>query len=209
MWYIPNMPTERKFGELPVNVRAVLAEMETHALENPRTRNVTRELGTFLYMASRFKRAKNVVEVGTSNGYSTVFLAQAVEENDGIVVTIEKDPEKLKGAMRNFQKAGLENRIVAAPGRAQDILPQLIQPIDMLFMDILPEEYLDCIRAIGGHLEKGAIVIGDNFLGHRDRNGHFVAGQGEGNDFINFAKESFASVSEVLGIGSGIVVCTV
>jgi predicted O-methyltransferase YrrM len=203
------MSGERRFGELPENIKIVLAEMELYALENLRARNVNRELGTLLYMAAKLKKSEVIVDVGTSNGCSAIYLAQAAKENGGKVVTIEKQLEKTQGASQNIIKVGLEDRVTIVPGRAQEVLPQLKQPIDFLFMDILPEEYLDCIRGCRDRLKKGAIVICDNFSGHRERDGKITARINEGNDFIEYCRGNFESVSEILNIGSGIVICTV
>jgi len=203
------MPRERHSNELPENVKSVLAGMEIHALENPRTRNVTRELGTLLYMTAKLKQANETVEVGTSNGFSTIYLAQAAKENGGHVTTIEKQAEKSQDAILNLKKAGLVDFVDVITGQAQEVLSRATEPIDFLFMDILPGEYLGCIQKCKSSLKKGAIIICDNFMGHRNRSGQFTNRGEDGNDFIEFAQNNFKSVSEILNIGSGIIICTV
>src|SRR5678810_241032 len=72
--------------------------------------NITHDTGVFLALLVKAARCRNVLEIGTSNGYSTLWLADAVGDA-GRVTTLDRAPHKVEMAARNFQRAGLAPRI--------------------------------------------------------------------------------------------------
>src|SRR5688572_27664449 len=96
-------------------LRALLQELETFAEDNDarvaeRTQmmlNITPDTGEFLAILVQATKAKRILEIGTSNGYSTIWLADAVRNNSGSIVTVERLPAKAEMARRNFERAGL------------------------------------------------------------------------------------------------------
>ena len=86
---------------------------------------ITRETGEFLNMILRLRNAKNMLEVGTSTGYSTIWCAEAIIEKSGKIITIENNPDKIKRANVNFQKSGLSKSIIIKEGEAMEILKVL------------------------------------------------------------------------------------
>ena len=72
---------------------------------------ITKETGELLNMILRLKNAKNMLEVGTSAGYSTIWCAEAIYEKSGKIITIEQNPNKIKRAKENFQKAGIADKL--------------------------------------------------------------------------------------------------
>ena len=86
---------------------------------------ITKETGELLNMLIRLKNAKNMLEVGMSVGYSTIWCAEAIVENGGNIITIEQNPKKIKRAKENFQDANVTETITIQEGLAMQILREL------------------------------------------------------------------------------------
>lgn len=97
--------------------------------------NVPRTDGQFLNMLVKISRSRRVLEVGTSNGYSAIWLCMALEETDGHLTTIEIDPERVKLAKGNLKRAGLDHRVTFLEGDAHKVVPTLEGPFDFIFLD--------------------------------------------------------------------------
>jgi len=95
-------------------------------------------LGKFLNLLARINHAKEILEIGTLGGYSTIWLARALPAN-GHLITLEYDPKHAEVARKNFQRAGLEKIIEIHIGKALDTLPQVAAahpaPFDLIFVD--------------------------------------------------------------------------
>jgi predicted O-methyltransferase YrrM len=72
---------------------------------------ITKETGEMLNMILRLNNVKNMLEIGTSTGYSTIWCVEAISDNLGEIITIEQNPNKIKRAKENFQKSELSDRI--------------------------------------------------------------------------------------------------
>jgi predicted O-methyltransferase YrrM len=127
----------------------------------------------FCYQLCRAKKASKVIEVGTSYGVSTIYLAAAVRENthsygiDGIVIGTEYEPKKAEAARSNFAKAGVSQYIELREGDLRETLKKIDGPIDFVLMDVWVAMARSAIELIAPHLSKGAIVVCDNTLDHR------------------------------------------
>lgn len=97
--------------------------------------NVPRTDGQFLNILIKAAQAKHVLEVGTSNGYSAIWICRALEETDGHLTTIEIDPERVRLAKENLKRAGLAHRVTFLEGDAHRIVPTLKGPFDFVFLD--------------------------------------------------------------------------
>ena len=131
---------------------------------------ITKETGELLNMILRLKNAKNILEIGTSTGYSTIWCAEAIYEKSGKIITIENNPEKIKRANENFQKAGMVDNITIKEGNAIKILKELNAEekyhkfFDFVLIDADKEnirEYFDLILPM---VPIGGAVITDNML---------------------------------------------
>lgn len=119
--------------------------------------------GEFCYLACRGLRAKRVVEVGTSHGVSTHYLAAAVRDNGGgVVIATEYEPEKAKAARANFAAAGITDLIDLREGDLRETLTGLEAPVDFVLMDIWTEMVVPALQLIGPHLRPGAMIVADN-----------------------------------------------
>jgi predicted O-methyltransferase YrrM len=113
--------------------------------------------------------ARRIVEVGTSHGVSTLYLAAAVRENGGgLVIGTEHEPAKARIARSHFVEAGLADVIELREGDLRETLRSLQGPIDFVLMDIWTEMARPAIELVAPHLRPGAVVCADNTGGFRE-----------------------------------------
>jgi len=128
----------------------------------------------FCHMLCRALRATRVVEVGTSFGVSTLYLADAVRANGGgMVIGTEYEPAKAAQARVNFAAAGVADLIELREGDLRETLKVIEGPVDFVLMDIWTEMARPAIELIGPHLRPGAIVVADNTEQFRHAYRHF------------------------------------
>lgn len=117
----------------------------------------------FCHLLCRASGARRVVEIGTSYGVSTLYLADAVRANGGgLVITTEYEADKAAAARRNFADAGLDALIDLREGDLRDTLEDLTGPIDFVLMDIWTEMVVPAMRLLTPHLRTGAAIVCDN-----------------------------------------------
>jgi predicted O-methyltransferase YrrM len=122
----------------------------------------------FCYLTCRALRATRIVEVGTSYGVSTHYLAAAVRENGGgTVIATEYEPAKAAAARANFQAAGIADLIDLREGDLRETLKTIEGPVDFVLMDIWTEMVVPALTLIGPHLRPGAVIIADNTVSSR------------------------------------------
>ena len=119
--------------------------------------------GKLLHLLARIAGARRVLEIGTLGGYSTIWLARALDEN-GRVITIEAEPRNAEVARANIDAAGVGERVEILVGRAAEVLPTLegTEPFDLVFIDADKESntiYLDWAARLG---RPGTVVVLDN-----------------------------------------------
>jgi predicted O-methyltransferase YrrM len=122
--------------------------------------NVTTREGRVLRQLTETIGAKRVVEVGTSSGYSTIWLALGARASGGKVFTHEIDPEKIKIAKENFKTAGVEDVIAIIEGDAHETVKQHKEPIDLVFFDADKKGYIDYLQKLLPIVRPGGLVLG-------------------------------------------------
>ncbi len=131
---------------------------------------ITKETGELLNMILRLKNAKNMLEVGMSTGYSTIWCAEAIYEQSGKIITIEKNQSKIKRAKENFQKAGVMDIITIKNGLAIQILTELnLQQkysdfFDFVLIDADKENVIEYFDLIFPMVSVGGVIVTDNML---------------------------------------------
>ena len=131
---------------------------------------ITKETGELLNMILRLKNAKNMLEVGMSTGYSTIWCAEAIYEQSGKIITIEKKQNKIKRAKENFQKAGVMDIITIKNGLAIQILTELNlqQKYRNFFVFVLifadKESVIEYFDLIFPMVSVGGVIVTDNML---------------------------------------------
>ncbi len=116
----------------------------------------------FCYLMCRALGAKRIVEVGTSFGVSTLYLAAAARETGGLVIGTEYEPAKAAMARKAFAEAGLTQYIDLREGDLRETLKVIEGPVDFVLMDIWTEMARPAIELIAPHLRAGSVVIADN-----------------------------------------------
>jgi predicted O-methyltransferase YrrM len=128
--------------------------------------NITRDTGRLLWILVRAMAATRILEVGTSNAFSTIWLADAARSTGGRVTTLELNPEKVALARANLAKAGLEEVVDVIEGRAIDVLSALPGPFDLVFLDADRPSYLAYLELVVPKLRPGGMLITDNATSH-------------------------------------------
>ncbi len=162
-------------------VRAVLARLEQEdALEREqgvpreqRARQVARTTGQFLFALVAPQADCEVLEIGGSRGYSTIWLAAGVRSLGGRVLSLEFDPAKAEAWRRNITQAGLEGWADLIEGDAFETLPAIEDVFDIAFLDAEKEQYEQLFGHARTKLEVGALVVADNVLSHEETLGAY------------------------------------
>jgi len=157
-------------------VRAVLARLEAEDADEraqnipreQRARQVARNTGQFLFAFVAPQADCEVLELGGSRGYSTLWLAAGVRYLGGRVLSLEADPVKVEAWRANVDEAGLDDVAELLPGDAFETLPQIDDVFDLVFLDAEKEQYEALFELARPKLEPGAVVIADNVLSHED-----------------------------------------
>ncbi len=138
--------------------------------------NITPDTGRLLWILIRSSRATRILEVGTSNAYSTIWLADAARGTGGRVVTLEADPGKIALARENLRRAGCADRVDVVAGRAADTLPTLAGPFDFVFLDADRPSYLTYFEMVLPKLVPGGLIVADNVTSHANELEAYLAG---------------------------------
>ncbi|SFH98461.1 MULTISPECIES: O-methyltransferase [unclassified Bacillus (in: firmicutes)] len=160
-----------------LEVEKLLQDLEVFGLEHDytketreeRLRNVSKEMGQFLSILVKMREAKHILEIGTSNGFSTLWLANAAEETKGTVTTVELSSKRVAEANENFQKANLTNYIHIHNQEAGAFLSeQLDKSYDFIFLDAERTQYIWWWEDIKRILIPKGIIVVDNATSHAE-----------------------------------------
>jgi caffeoyl-CoA O-methyltransferase len=157
-------------------VRAVLARLEAEDADErargvpreQRARQVARTTGQFLFAFVAPQTDCEVLEIGGSRGYSSIWLGAGVRYLGGRVLSLENDPAKVEAWRRNVAEAGLEDWCELIDGDALEIVPGIADVFDVVFLDAEKQQYEQLFTQARTKLEPGAVVIADNVLSHED-----------------------------------------
>ncbi|MCE9848570.1 O-methyltransferase [Aeromonas allosaccharophila] len=162
--------------------------------------NITRDTGELLSVLVHTRGAQAVLEIGTSNGYSTLWLAEAVRRLEGHVTTIELDEDKRVLAHNNFQLAGLSPWITLLAGDAGELLPTLPQAgYQLIFLDSDRQHYRAWWPQIRRLLAPRGLLVVDNAISHRSEMAEWMNEVGQ--------DPAFATSLVPVGKGEWLAVC--
>ncbi len=162
-------------------VRAVLDRLEAEDADE-RERGVSRELrsrqvahttGQFLFALAAPQTDCEVLEIGGSRGYSTIWFAAAVRQLGGRVLSLEADPAKCQAWRLNVAQAGLEDTAELVEGDAFETLPAIDDVFDIVFIDAEKEHYEQLFELARSKVEAGALFVADNVLSHEETLGGY------------------------------------
>lgn len=167
--------------------------------------NITPEVGNFLSIVIKAANYRNILEVGTSNGYSAIWFASALEKTDGHLVTIEFYDERQQMARKNLEECNLLGRVTFLQGKAVEVLNKLTPGlynssqspfIDFAFIDASKLEYVEYFNLIHPFLKKGGMIVADNVISHEDKV----------RDYIDLLSSHEDYQSEKINLGAGLLV---
>ena len=153
-----------------------------------------RDKAELCYQLCRAIDARRIVEIGTSYGVSTIYLAAALRDNlgaaggEGVVIGTEHEPEKARAARAHFQEAGLTRFIDLREGDLRETLRRIDGPVDFALVDIWIPMARPALELIAPHLRRGAIVVCDNTEQHRVAYADYFA-------FINDPAQQFRTMT--------------
>ena len=119
--------------------------------------------GRFLSMISKMKSPSCILEIGTYTGYGTLCLAEGLSDG-GKIFTIDRNEELLKIQNKYFEMSGKRDKIIQLTGNAKDILENLDESYDIVFIDADKENYIEYFNLVSERLNKNGIIISDNVL---------------------------------------------
>jgi len=159
---------DKYFDEMLIPHDSTLDDaLATAAAANLPAIQVSSVQGKLLHLLALIMGARNIFEIGTLGGYSTIWMARALPEG-GRIITLEADPKHADVARKNFARAGVENKVELRLGKALDTLPQVAAegrgPFDMFFIDAnksnMPEYFEWSLKLA----RKGSVIIADNVV---------------------------------------------
>jgi predicted O-methyltransferase YrrM len=163
-------------------IRAILSEMEEQgrchdAQERDRSRqllNLEPRTAQLLSILVRSSDRRRVLEIGTSNGYSTIWLAWSVGPR-GRLISIDRDAHKQEQADANLRRAGLRDTVDLLLGEATPIVAALAGPFDCVFFDADRHSAPEQVAALLPKLAPDAFLLADNVLSHPDEIAGYLA----------------------------------
>ena len=168
------------------------------ALQTERTqryRNIEPESALFLAMQIRVQQSKKILEIGTSTGYSTLWLANAAQETQGQITTLEIEPDRTAQAQQYAQELGLDHVIDFRIGDAQAFLNNNLNHYDFILLDAERDAYVDYWNNLQHMLvPKSGILIVDNVISHA----------AEVQEFIALVQSDARFITTTLSVGAGL-----
>ena len=167
---------------LDERVRAVLARLEAEDVKEReqgvarelRSRQVARTTGQFLFALAAPETDCEVLEIGGSRGYSTIWLAAGVRYLGGRVLSLESDPAKAEAWRRNIEEAGVNDVAELIEGDAFETLAAIDDVFDVVFIDAEKEQYEALFDLARPKVEPGALFVADNVLSHEETLGAYT-----------------------------------
>jgi len=156
------------------DIRGVLADLEHFGAENDahetdrakKMLNLEPDTAQLLSILLRSSGARRVLEIGTSNGYSTIWLANAVAETGGQVISVDQSAEKQAMARENLERAGLMPHVSLVLGDATEVVRDLAGPFDFVFFDADRWSAPEQLRILMPKLAAKVFITADNVLSH-------------------------------------------
>lgn len=169
------------FNDIPREIGRRMAYLETidardrndGSPKSARLRQVPPETGRFIALMLALSPACTAIEIGTSGGYSTLWLALACREPGRKIITFEVSDEKAAIAAETFEAAGVGDVVHLVKGDARDFLDGF-KDIAFCFLDCEKEAYADCYEAVVPRMIPGGVLVADNAVSHADDLGRFL-----------------------------------
>ena len=129
--------------------------------------NISSETGLFLNLFIKSRKYKTILEIGSSNAYSGIWIADALKDKKGKLHSIESNKkQRYPAALKNIKKSGLSKYINLILGHAPEDIPEQPKFFDMAFFDATKHEHLSYFEALKDRIKKGGCIITDNITSH-------------------------------------------
>jgi len=148
----------------PLDEATIRSEVEK--IRQPGMMNVPRADGEFLHDFVVQRGYKRVLEIGTSNGYSAVWMALALRKNGGKLITLEIDAMRANLAAENFQRLRLNDIIELRRGDALKLIPKIPGPFDLVFIDAWKPDYIRYFEMVFPKTRSSGAILAHNVLSH-------------------------------------------
>ena len=147
--------------------------------------NIPRKTAVLINTFIKMMGVKSALEIGTSNGYSGIWIGKALKETGGKLTTIEYYEKRQSVAIENFKKCGVNDIIRPLQGSACDILESLApeEKFDFVFIDANKREYVKYFELVKPHLTPKALIIADNITSHAEKVQTFIDAVDADNEF--------------------------
>lgn len=183
-----------------MTLASLLSEIEKDGIKNDaeavdrsyKQLNITRDTGEFLSVLVKASKAESILEVGTSNGYSTLWLAAATSDK-GSVTSLEIQQHKIDQAEKNLKRSGLEKKVTIVKSDALAYFTALDQQYDFIFLDAERTEYMNFAKEVVAALRIGGLLVCDNAISHAS----------EMTEFIDFITSSQQFATSLVPVGKG------
>ena len=149
--------------------------------------NISRQTAEFLYTQIIMNNCQNALEIGTSNGYSGLWLSKALKKTGGKLLTIDYYPKRQNIAIENFERCGTSDIVTPVIGSAVQILEKLNENMkfDFIFSDANKRESVEYFRILDPHIVKGGIFACDNVISHKEKTQTFIDAINAHTDYEN------------------------
>lgn len=161
-WNFSDTNPDKKPLAADAGEQKILTVLEDLATADSSNLLVPLEDGRLLRMLAESTGAKNIVEVGTFNGYSALWFCLALRTTGGKIITHEISAKNVAWARENFAKAGVQNMITIVEGDAHEMVTKLKDPIDILFIDADKPGYADYLKKLMPLVRPGGFILAHN-----------------------------------------------
>ncbi len=163
----------------------VLKKLEEISSNNNPHWNVPPETGALLNTLAKYANAQLILEIGTSNGYSGIWFAEAMQQTGGKLVTVESNKERFLQAQQNFAEAELSEYIEQIQGHAPEAVTDYNGVFDLMFFDATKNEHLSYFETLEPKLKKNGLIITDNTSSHADSLNEYIEKMYSNTNFQN------------------------
>lgn len=159
-------------------------------------RQIPPETGKFISLIAATSPEGRWIEIGTSAGYSTLWLSLACKQRNTSILTFELDEKKIELAKESFRQSDVERYVSLVPGNVFDHLSHC-KDISFCFLDTEKELYTDCYEIVISNMTSGGILLADNVISHQD----------DLQPMIDLAYSDDRVDSMIIPVGQGILMC--
>lgn len=176
---------ESYYPTIDERVRGVIERLESFMAGVDDALALPREAAAFVHALTLSLRTRVALEIGTSYGYSGLWIASAVRYRGGRLITIDHDERKTAAAQRNFEAAGLSDAVDCQTGAALELLGRINDPIDFVLNDADKEHCIEYVQILTPKLSDRAVVLTDNTRTHPEALAPFLEWMRTRGEFVS------------------------